>query len=109
MSRIDNYETCKVIYPVFDELKKVYVDINDENFDMYQNIDDWQLFVRKFYYTTSREKYYYFLREVLRNQNFINNFNIFIKKEKHEVEKEMKEIQIFYRNSYILFLLSLRT
>lgn len=109
MSRIDKYETYKVIYPVFDELKKVYVDINEENFDMYQNIDDWQLFVRKFYYTTSREKYYYFFREVLRNQNFINNFNIFIKKEKDEIEKEMKEIQIFYRNSYILFLLSLRT
>ena len=108
MSRIDKYETYKVIYPVFDELKKVYVDINEENFDMYQNIDDWQLFVLKFYYTTSREKYYYFFREVLRNQNFINNFNIFIKKEKDEIEKEMKEIQIFYRNSYILFLLSLR-
>jgi hypothetical protein len=109
MSRIEDYNTYKLIYPIFDEFKNVYVTLNNENFDMYESITKWQLFVRKFYYISSREKYYYFIREVLKDQNFINNFQKFVKKEKEEIKKEMKEIQIFYRNSYILFLLSLRT
>lgn len=105
-SNIDDYETYKLIYPIFDEIKQVYIQNN--NIDMYTNIEIWQSFLNKFYYLASKEKYNYFIKDVLKNQNFINNFHKFLKKEKHEIENEIKNIKSFYRNSYILFLLSLR-
>jgi hypothetical protein len=104
-----DYNTYEIIHCIFSDLKMSFKEMNNENFNMFKNIDTWQQFTFKFFNKNDRPKYKYFMTFVLKDKNFCNNFNNIMKMELEDIEKETKRIKTFYRNSYILFLLSIKS
>ena len=106
---LSNYNTYKIIQCIFKELKLSFKEMKNENFNMFNNIDTWQKFTYNFFIKNVTPNYRYFMRTVLSDKNFCNNFNKIMKMELDDIEKETKRIKTFYRNSYVLFLLSIKS
>lgn len=103
-----DYDTYKIIYSIYGELKMAFKEMHDENFDLYLNFENWQKFISEFYNKNRGLKYLYFMRSVLKDKNFCNNFNKIMNMELTDIVKESNRIKTFYRNSYILFLLQIK-
>lgn len=105
---IEDYNTCKIIHCIFDELKTTFEKMEDENFDLYKSYENWQKYTYKFYKNNNYEIYRYLFSSVLSNKNFCINFTKFMSMNSQQLENMMKTTKTFYRNSYILFLLQIK-
>jgi len=104
----EDLETLESILPIFKSLKKTFLEINDVNFYLCKNYNSWEHFVFKFYKISKSEEYKYLFSKVLGNSNFCINFNKFMVMDISDIKLKIKEIKVFYRNKYILFLLQMR-
>lgn len=130
---IEYYDFCVFVKPVFNEIKEVFEIIDDKYFN-FNKIKDKGKFFSKVYRYLSKRRYtreetdnfcmdinrlprskiqlsfyesrYVYIIHLARSPLFRKFFDRIVNAE--NMEKEIKEIKIFMRNKYILFLLSKR-
>lgn len=110
VSKIDIYNLYDKMETIIPELVETFNSMNDDNYNMFEPLNNWTKFVNVLYYKSkNRTKYRYFFTDIVNDKIFENHFNEVMKNIINGKYKTiMKDIHTFYRNRYVIYLLSMR-